>query len=194
MLAAQPGLAQAPLSTAGPLGALHPGPFSIRLTPTSLGIENLQVPNPLGFRGGALARVARATVRFDCSKMVGWRLRLEEVSVELAELTLVKNEKGHMNIDAFKWVPLPGVFIDKLDVKIGKIILVDHSAAGDGQATEIQLDFHERYERVTGLSHLIGRVWEATFSRLKRATAARISFLPFRILAMLPLELAKSLF
>ena len=111
MLAAQPGLAQAPLSTAGPLGALQPGPFSIRLTPTSLGIENLQVPNPFGFRGGALARVSRATVRFDCSKLAGWRLRLEEVSVELAEFTLVKNELGHMNIDAFKWVPLPGVFI-----------------------------------------------------------------------------------
>ena len=192
--AASPTMAQLPLAPSAGLGGLVSRPFSIKLTRSSLGIENLRVPNPRGFRGGELARVSRATVRFDLKHLVSWPVRFKEVSVELDQLTLVKNESGRMNIDAFKLFPLPGLLIDKLDVKIGKVILVDRSAGRAPHATEMKLNFHETYERVTEFSHLVSRVWQKIIRHMQRATVLRVSFSPLRAASSAASQVAKLFF
>ena len=99
-------------------------------------------------------------VDYDLPAILGGKIHLRTVRINMSEFVVVKNAKGELNLDALNVVKeqkgaktaapaekgkAPEIQIDVLELKVGKVLYKDYSKGGAPQVQEFNLNLDERY-------------------------------------------------
>ena len=144
---------------------LHIDHMDVGVLKSALRVRGLMVYNPAGFPDKAMLDLPELYVHYDIGALWRRRVHLEEVRLDLSELTVVKNAQGHLNLDALTVVQtskartaaaptrsasaMPEIQIDVLRLKIGKVVYKDYAGGTVPQVHEFPINIDERYERIT---------------------------------------------
>lgn len=149
------------------------GKFDINLSNTLVDIESLVVRNPAGFHDTALVDIPKILVDYKLSDILKGNVHLENIEFDMKQFTVVKNEKGELNLDRLKALqgtqkapaqakkeepkapakPMP-IQIDMMRLKIGKVVYVDYSS-GKPSTKEFRIDLDQSYQNITDLNSVV---------------------------------------
>jgi hypothetical protein len=135
---------------------------------TLVGINEMKIYNPPEFSDRVMVDMPEIYIDYDLSAFIEGKVHLEELRINLKELTVVKDKDGKLNINSLKVAKTgkekepekPGakketeIKIDLLDLKIGKVVYKDYSGGGEPKVLEYNLNLHEKYENITDLNEL----------------------------------------
>ena len=149
------------------------GSFRSGLINSLVDIRNLRLFNPAGFRDRMMADVPQVYVAYDLPSIMKGKVHLREVRLNLKEFLVVKNEDGVLNLNSLKVVKArkedglsgkktagraPGIGIDKLRLKVGKVVYKDYSAGGKPRVVEYGVNIDEEYNNITDPYSLVGLI------------------------------------
>ena len=111
-------------------------------------------------------------VNYELASFCKGKVHLEEVRLNLQELTVIRNAQGQVNINALRPVresstkskltpsektsntgKPPAIEVDVLELTIGKVVYKDYTTTPP-QVREFPLNVHERFEHITNPSAL----------------------------------------
>ncbi len=132
-----------------------------------LRIKGLRVFNPDKFQDRSMLNMPEIYVHYDLPAIIGGKIHLSEVRIDLEEFQVVKNKDGSLNLDSLKAIqnqkkeastgektkPAP-IQIDVLQLKIGKVIYKDYSSGGSPSVNEFNVNLNEKFTNVTDLNSL----------------------------------------
>jgi hypothetical protein len=115
-------------------------------------------------------------VHYDLGSWAKDLIHLHEAKIHLKEFTVVKNDRGQLNIDALKSIQktkdeketpqaepaqkakMPNMRIDRLELNIGKVIYKDYSKAGGPLIREFNINLREKYSDITDPARLVNLI------------------------------------
>jgi uncharacterized protein involved in outer membrane biogenesis len=153
---------------------LQMGGLSIGLMRTLVDVDNLLLFNPVGYKDRVMINIPDIYVDYDLGALLKKNIHLNEVRLDLREITVVKNEQGDLNLDSLKVVKegkekkpakkepkekaeMPEIKIDKLQLKIGKLVYKDYSS-GKADVKEFKLGIDETYENIDDPKALVSLI------------------------------------
>ena len=162
--------------------------MDVGLFNTKLSIHDLQVLNPAGFHDPTMLAIPEIYLDYDLSALLKGKVHLEEVRLNLQEFTVVKNERGEVNLYSLQAVkaskkpevsqekqrpvpPPPPISVDILELNIGKVIYKDYST-GTPRVNTFDVDIHERFHGITNPYALTGLIITRA---LAKTTVARLT-------------------
>lgn len=109
------------------------GKLSLSLFSPVATIENLTLANPADFGGVSFLNIREMRVEYDREALLHREVRITLLKLNIAELTVVRNDRGETNIVAFAAAPKPTKSADKFEFKgiavanftIGKVSFID---------------------------------------------------------------------
>ncbi len=130
-------------------------------------IKGLKVLNPEKFQDRSMLNMPEIYVKYDLPAIIGGKVHLNEMRIDLEEFQVVKNKDGSLNLDSLKAIqnqkkqtqtgekaaPMP-IQIDVLQLKIGKVIYKDYSKGGAPSVNEFNINIDEKFTNVTDLNSL----------------------------------------
>lgn len=137
--------------------------FSFGIIRGVVDIRNLKVLNPKGYKDADMVDMPEIYVNYNLPAIIGGKIYLPEVRIDMKQFTVVKNEKGELNLDALKVVQaqkkggqpsgggeakMPPLQIDSLRLKIGKVIYKDYSRGGSPSVQEFNINLDEKYTNI----------------------------------------------
>ncbi|KJJ85212.1 conserved hypothetical protein, secreted [Candidatus Omnitrophus magneticus] len=144
--------------------------LKVGLIGTDAGMKNLMIYNPSGYPDKVMLDMPEIYVDYDLPSIMKGNIHLTEMRIDLHEFYVVKNYKGELNLDALnlskgspeKSAPvqekgeqkvtgagkIPEIKIDKLTLKVGKVIYKDYSAGGAASIQEFNINLNEEYRNV----------------------------------------------
>jgi len=149
------------------------GDINVNLFGGKIDIHNLKLYNPSGFKEEFMIDLPHAYINCDLPGFLKGNIHLRELSIDLYEFVVVRNEKNELNLNSLKIVKaekekkeqkvskssrMPNLTIDLLQLKIGKVIYKDYTKQPSPQIKEYNINLDERYENITNSSdfmHLI---------------------------------------
>ena len=150
---------------------LRMGGMDLGIINTSVKIKNLKLYNPAGYKDRVMIDMPGAYVKYDLMSIFSGKVHIEDMAIYLKEFVVVKNEKGELNLNALKMVKsgkgeaapaekgkAPEIRIDKLQLKIDKVVYKDYSAGGEPSVKEFDINLNEQYSNIdnpTALASLI---------------------------------------
>jgi len=149
---------------------LNIGSFKVGLIKTIVGIKNLKLFNPPGYKDETMLEMPEIYVDYSLVSLMKGKIYLTELSIDLKQFVVVKNEKGNLNLDSLKVVQaqkggakpaqgkMPEIKIDKLELKIGKVIYKDYSRGGVPSVTEYNVNLNEKYSNITNPYSLVSLI------------------------------------
>jgi hypothetical protein len=146
--------------------------LDIGLFKTTLEIKGLKLYNPEGFKDKLMADLPEVYVDYSLRKIVQGKVYLPEVRLNLQQFTVVKNEKGALNLDSLavvqqkkegaapaKQAAMPDLKIDSLRLDIGKVVYKDYSVgAGEPNVQTYDVNIHETFKNITDPQALVGLI------------------------------------
>lgn len=144
------------------IGRLEVGVFRSRIR-----VERMQLKNPPGFPDPVMVEIPQLYVDYNLIGFFQGRTHLRQLQLELAEFVVIKNRQGRMNLDSLTSVrhaqqkakepppapqekAPPGKFqIDRLHLKIGKVVFKDYTGPGEPAVREFNVGIDESYENIT---------------------------------------------
>lgn len=147
--------------------------FDLDILNTSVDIEGLTLKNPSGFHDTVLVDIPKILVAYQRAAILTGKIHLKDIEFDLKQFTVVKNEKGELNLDRLKALqgtqkapaqakkeapkapakPIP-VQIDRMHLKIGKVVYVDYSS-GQPVTKEFLINVDQNYENITDLYSVV---------------------------------------
>ena len=147
--------------------------FDLDIVNTSVDIEGLTLKNPAGFHDTALVDIPKIFVSYQRAAIFSGKIHLKNIEFDLKQFTVVKNEKGELNLDRLKALqgtqkapakarkeapeapakPIP-IQIDMMHLKIGKVVYVDYSS-GNPVTKEFLISVDQSYENITDLYSVV---------------------------------------
>ena len=139
------------------------GTFKVGIIKTLVGIRNLRLYNPAGFRDRTMADIPEIYVNYDLPAIIGGRIHLPEVRLNVREFVVVKNENGNLNLNSLKVVQAqkkgaapaekkagkaPEIQIDKLRLTVGRVFYKDYSGGGAPRVQEFDINIDEEYTNI----------------------------------------------
>ncbi len=131
-------------------------------------IRGLRLMNPSGFKDRVMFDFPEIFVDLQLKELLLQRkIHLAQVRLNLAEVTVVKNKDGRLNLDALKPAgggkPAeprkagkgPEILIDRLELKIGRVVYKDYSAGGAPQIQNFDVNINETHQNVNNIQVLI---------------------------------------
>lgn len=156
-----------------------------------IGINGMQLFNPPGFVDELMVDLPEIYVDYDLGAFIKRKIHLEEVRLNLKEFSVIKNEKGELNLDSLRVVEekkeekvegeekkekektkMPELLIDVLELKIGKVVYKDYSKGTPPKSKEFNVNIDERYENITNPRAFISLI---IVKALKNTTIARLT-------------------
>ncbi|MFH2137546.1 MAG: AsmA family protein [Candidatus Omnitrophota bacterium] len=140
--------------------------MNIGFASTLIGIEGLQLFNPDDFEDRIMVDLPEIYVDYDLKAFLDKKIHLEEVRLKLNEFVVVTRADGTRNIDALNAAPAkdekkpkkeaapkeqgkaPEFKIDVLQLKVGKVVLVEYDRKGKRSVKEINVNIDERFENI----------------------------------------------
>ena len=83
---------------------LHVGSFSSNIFTQKVRMKDIKLYNPLGFPKEYLIDIPEVGVDYDLGALLGGKLHLPLVVLNVNEMVIVKNDKGELNVDSLKVV------------------------------------------------------------------------------------------
>lgn len=142
------------------------GSMDVGILNTLVGINDIKLYNPPDYPERIMVDMQEIYVNYDLSAFLKRQAHLEEVRINLKELTVLKDKNGELNIKSLKIAKEEKkhkksekkketeVKIDVLDLKIGKVVYKDFSRGREPKTTEYNLNLHEKYQNVTDFNEM----------------------------------------
>lgn len=150
------------------------GNLNIGVLKTLVGINDLKLFNPSGYEDKVMLDMPEIYVDYDLPAILGGKIHLRTVRLNMSEFVVVKNAKGELNLDALNVVKeqkgekkaepaekkgkAPEIQIDVLELKIGKVLYKDYSKGGAPQVQEFNLNLDERYTDINDPNKLVSLI------------------------------------
>ena len=128
---------------------------------SSISIKDMFILNPKGFDDRIMAELPEVYIDYDLSAILKRKIHLQNIKINLKELTVVKNKDGRKNLDHIKSLKKekterqkekdpgpPGLQIDDLHLKMGKVIYKDYSSGEKPAITEFDINISARYKNL----------------------------------------------
>jgi len=152
--------------------------LNLSLLKSSLGIKQMRLNNPKGFEDKTMVSIPEIFVDYNLGDIVKGNIHLEEMRLNLEEFTVIKNKEGDLNLDALKPVKegkaaekgeapkedsgekgkAPKIQIDKLSLKVGKVIYKDYSGGGEPTIKEFNVNINQSYNNITDPKALVSLI------------------------------------
>ena len=149
--------------------------LGIGIVKTNVGIEDLKLYNPLGFEDKIMLNMPEIYVDYDLVAILKGKIHLPEMRINLQEFMVVKNRDGKLNLDSLKAVQsqkaakkpaaepaekgkMPEIQIDKLVLKVGKVVYKDYSKGGAPTVKEFNVNINEEYSNITDPNKLVSLI------------------------------------
>jgi len=150
--------------------------FNVGIVKTLVGIKDLRLFNPEGYKDRVMLDMPEIYVDYDLPSVFQGKVHLEEMRIDMKEFTVVKNERGELNLNSLKVVQAqkegkkpqekaaqegkkaPEIQIDSLSLKIGKVIYKDYSRSGKPSVQEFAVNINEKYENITDPYSLVSLI------------------------------------
>lgn len=147
--------------------------FRAGIINTVVDIRNLKLYNPPGYADRMMLDMPEIYVDYDLPSIMGGRIHLAKLRIDLKEFLVVKNEKGGLNLNALKVVQAqkesksphkngkakaPKIQIDTLELKIGRVLYKDYSGGGAPSVREFNININERYSNVKDAYSLVSLI------------------------------------
>ena len=156
-----------------------------------MGINELQLYNPQGFEDKLMVDLPEIYVDYNLGAIMGGKVHLEEVRLNLKEFTVVKNEAGELNLDSLRVVKeaeevekpeksdtgnekteMPDIQIDLLKLKIDKVVYKDYTKGTPPKEKVFNVKIDEQYEDITDPRSFVRLI---IFKALKNTTIASLT-------------------
>lgn len=138
------------------------GSLKVSITDTYIDIKDMVIFNPPHFNDRVMLKAPEVYIDYDLLAILKKKIHLNEVRIDLRELTVVKNRANKTNLDYVKDLkPTQGeaageasgeqgrrLQIDNLRLKIGKVIYKDYSAGEKPQVSEYKINIDASYKNV----------------------------------------------
>ncbi|MFA6142283.1 MAG: hypothetical protein WC738_03205 [Candidatus Omnitrophota bacterium] len=150
--------------------------FNVGILRTAVNIGGLKLYNPTGFKDRVMLDMPQIYVHYDLPAIFGGTVHLSDVRIDMEEFTVVKNEKGELNLNSLKVAQAgkkgeakkpekrvsagkaPNVKIDSLRLKIGKAVYKDYSKGGAPDVKEFNINIDETYTNIDNPSALVSLI------------------------------------
>ncbi|MFH1594030.1 MAG: hypothetical protein ABID09_04980 [Candidatus Omnitrophota bacterium] len=147
--------------------------FKLGIINQLVGIKNLKLYNPKGYKDRIMLDMPEIYVDYDLPAIFKGKVHLQEMRINMKEFVVVKNEKGELNLDSLKVVQaqkekkrpeakekgkVPEIQIDALELKVGKVIYKDYSRGVVPSVKEFHVNLKERYTNITDPYKLVSLI------------------------------------
>jgi hypothetical protein len=161
--------------------------MNVGIIKTLVEIKDLKLYNPKGYKDKVMLDMPEIYVHYDLPAILKGDVRLQEMRIDLREFVVVKNEKGELNLDALNVVKeqkggkkeapagkeeAPSIRIDRLNLKIGKVVYKDYSGGGEPKVQEFVLNLDEEYSNIDDPAKLVSLI---VVKALMNTTIARLT-------------------
>jgi uncharacterized protein involved in outer membrane biogenesis len=151
------------------------GTMDIGLLASKVDITDMRLLNPPGFRDKVMIDIPKFLVDFELASFFKKRAHFETMELNLKELMVVRNKERKLNIDALTALgkkkqqgekpaaqkgakqeqKAPEIRIDKLMLKIGKVVYKDYSLGETPFTKTFTVGINEVYRDVTDPNKLV---------------------------------------
>jgi len=151
--------------------------FNVGILNGVVSIKGLRLFNPKGFEDPVMIDMPEIYVHYDLPAILTGKLHFQQVRINLKDFIVVKNEKGELNLDSLNVVKaqkegkkteakagMPGIQIDKLQLKIGKAMYKDYSGGGKPSVREFNVNLDETYTNIRNPYVLVSLIVVRTLS------------------------------
>lgn len=161
--------------------------FRIGIARTLVGIRGLRLFNPNGYPDKIMLSMPEIYVDYNLTPIFKGKVHLQEMRIDMKELAVIKNRDGNVNLDSLKVVQaqkkkkkpqtkgkggMPDIQIDKLRLKIGKVVYKDYSRGGSPSVQEFDVGVDESYENIKDPYSLVSLI---LIKSLAGTTVARLA-------------------
>lgn len=145
---------------------IHIDSLSFGLFNSKVKIKGFKIYNPKGFPEGVLLNLEDINVHYDLGGLLGKRIYLKNVFVDLKEVVVIRDKEGKLNVDSLKIsksekaadkpVKKTPMRIDILTLSLGRVIYEDFSRAEKPSIEAFNIGIKERvYKNITTAEQLI---------------------------------------
>ncbi|MBN1405675.1 MAG: hypothetical protein JW946_04080 [Candidatus Omnitrophica bacterium] len=142
--------------------------FKVGLSKSTVHVEDMVLFNPVDYQDRVMCVMPEIYIEYDLPAIIKGNMHLPNLLVNLQELTVVKNEKGELNLNALNVVKEQKqdkkspqkknqglkMQVDLLELKIGKVIYKDYSMGKRPQVMEYKINLDEKYRNITDVNAL----------------------------------------
>jgi uncharacterized protein involved in outer membrane biogenesis len=143
--------------------------LDLQLRNTRILAKGIQLKNPAGFTDPVMVDMPTLDVDYELGSILKGAPHLETVELDLAQIVIIKNRDGKLNLDALKpaggtkqttekpaqQTKAPQIRIDLLHLKIGKVVYKDYSNGGSPSVQEFDLRIDEQYRNITNINAIV---------------------------------------
>ncbi|MDD3087634.1 MAG: AsmA family protein [Candidatus Omnitrophica bacterium] len=144
--------------------------FQVGIFKSRINIDNLKLYNPKGFEDKVMVDIPNIYVDYDLPSIFKGKVHLRDVRLNLKEFLVIKNREGAVNLNALKPVQAqkaskktqekpsakaPDIQVDKLELKINKVIYKDYSKGEIATVREFNVNINEKYTNIKNLNALV---------------------------------------
>ena len=149
------------------LGAtVHLDNFSMNIVTSRVSIDGLRIDNPEGFPLSTMVDVDHVHIAYDIPALLGGKLHLPLTDISLRQITLVRNERGKLNVKELNILEMKQknntmpMALDEVRLNVGKIILLDYTKGNPPKETQVQTGLnHKVYRHITNPAQLAGAIF-----------------------------------
>jgi len=152
--------------------------MNVGILDSQLGVKGVKLLNPKGFDDKVMLDLPELFIDYDMGDLLKKKVHLNEVRFNLKQLMVVTNSAGQVNLDAFKMKESEAksqaqtpkketpkkegqaleFAIDKVSLKVGKVILKDYSKGQTPSTQEFDINIDIAAENITNMEGLINLV------------------------------------
>jgi hypothetical protein len=169
--------------------------MNVGILKTSIDIKELKLHNPPGFPDELMANIPEIYIDYNLGAFLNKRVHLQEVRLNLKDFIVVKNEKNQLNLSALNVVKArkgqmpeqkkerakkPEIQIDKLRLKVGKVIYRDYSRGARPIEREFNINLDEYYENITDPYALVSLIITKALGKTAIASIANLDLGPLQ--------------
>ncbi len=173
------------------------GGTDVSFMKSSITLKEIRVKNPSGFKDPLMLHAPLVSIDFDPPAFFKGVAHFQEVRLNLAEVVVVKNKEGKLNIDAVKPKESdkqkqvkakedkakgksPKLKIDKLSLTIGRVVYKDYSSGANEPAVQT-FDINIKDRVYTNIENPSGIISLIMVEALTRTTLSRLAGLDVSI-------------
>ncbi len=170
------------------------GGAKVELRNAKIELRDLKIQNPRSFPEKMMLHAPEIAIDFDPKAFWQGKTHFEEVRLDLAELVVIRNREGQLNVDAMRpkedsktsperpsEAKLPKFLIDKLVLTVGKVIYKDYSLGGDPVVQEFNIGIQGReYRDIDDPQRLVSLIMFETLTRTTLSSLVNLDLSAFQ--------------
>lgn len=154
---------------------LHMDTLQVGLLTSTVDVLGVALQNPPSFPEPIMVDLPELFIDYDLAGLFQGRVHLEEVRLNVKQLTVLRNADGALNLDALAVVQqsrrppgeakpvtrdlgAPALQIDVLQLQIGTVVFKDYSQGTPPKVREFPINLNERYQHITNPQVVAGLI------------------------------------